>query len=268
MEPLQGWHASDQERVNAQDLARRIEPAAVASWPARETMAVDGWLLRFTDGCSHRANSVATHSFSGQDLEEAVDRAEAAYRARHLIPRFQITPLTPPAGLEDALLARGYADVSPTHVMTAPAERVCAAHAATARVSFVDRDDAALQRLILSGSRSDADGRERIFLLSRIALPLACVLTFEDGVAAGCGVCVLGNGLGGIYLMRTDPARRRRGHARNVLSALACWARDGGADELYLQVDHANGPARALYAGAGFANAYSYRYCRAPEAPA
>jgi len=268
LEPAKGSHASDQERVNAHGLARRIEPAAVASWPARETMAVEGWLLRFTDGYSQRANSVATHGFTGQELERAVDRVEAAYRAHHLIARFQITPLATPAGLEEALLARGYAGVSPTHVMTAPAERVCAAHGATADIAFMDRDDTALQRLILSGSRSDADGRERIFLMSQIALPCACILTFEDGVAVGCGVCVLGSGLGGIYLMRTDPAHRRCGHARNVLSALARWARDGGADTLYLQVDDENNAARALYAGAGFTDAYSYRYCCALDAMA
>ena len=62
--------------------------------------------------------------------------------------------------------------------------------------------------------------------------------------------------------MRTHADFRRRGHARRVLGAIADWAAAQGAGQLFLSVEEANAPARALYEGVGFARAYPYRYYR------
>ena len=64
--------------------------------------------------------------------------------------------------------------------------------------------------------------------------------------------------------MRTTPSARRHGHGRRVLAAIAHWARQSGAHHLYLQVDHANTPAIALYERAGFRTAYHYLHYAAP----
>ena len=100
-----------QHSVN--NLASEIEPLAVAAWPARETKVLNGWLLRFNDGYSSRSNSVSTLSFEGA-LDASIRDVEVAYRQRRLDPQFQISPATKPAGLEAALLSRGYRHKPPT----------------------------------------------------------------------------------------------------------------------------------------------------------
>ena len=86
----------------------------------------------------------------------------------------------------------------------------------------------------------------------------------RDGEAAATGLTVLTEGWAAIFLMRTHPAHRRQGLARDILAALLGWAHGEGATHAYLQVEAANAPAIALYEVAAFETAYSYSYWR-PE---
>jgi hypothetical protein len=55
-----------------------MEAAAVRSWPALETVDIDGWLWRYASGGSLRANSVSALSFRGADLGVACATPSAA----------------------------------------------------------------------------------------------------------------------------------------------------------------------------------------------
>jgi GNAT superfamily N-acetyltransferase len=81
-----------------------------------------------------------------------------------------------------------------------------------------------------------------------------------EGEALSVGRAVCERGRVGVFAMATRPDARRRGAARAVLHALAEWAHRVGAASLYLQVDVRNGPARNLYASAGFERVYEYHY--------
>ena len=83
-----------------------IERAIVRGWPALETAAIDGWLARWSSGGSVRANSVAALKFQGRDFDAALARVVQFYRERGGIPRFTITEVASPAGL-DAMLEQG-----------------------------------------------------------------------------------------------------------------------------------------------------------------
>ena len=50
-----------------------------------------------------------------------------------------------------------------------------------------------------------------------------------------------------------------------LAGSLAVWARDSGATGACLEVEAANAPARALYAGFGLAELYRYHYRREPH---
>ena len=248
-----------QHSVNA--LAEEIEPHAVESWPARETIDCDGWLLRFTSGFSARANSASVVSYTGLSLVESIEAVEAAYRMRGLPPLFQVSPASRPRELEDVLRARGYAHKPPTMLMIADALAIAtesdAVIASTADADFV--------RLTREGSHSPADGDERLSILERIACPKAFVTAHADGASVSCGASVATGDWASVYVMRTTPAERRRGHGRKVLQAIAAWALRQGATRLYLQVDEANAAGRALYARAGFRDGYRYLHYAAPE---
>jgi GNAT superfamily N-acetyltransferase len=233
-----------------------IEPCAVRSWPARETLARDGWLLRFTDGFSSRSNSAATNAYGGASLERSIDAVEAAYRARGLPPQFQVSPATRPENLEDVLRARGYTHKTPTWVMVA--EVASLADPGTVQVAATA--DTALARLTREGSHSPADGEERLSTLARAPAPKGFFVAHAAGEAVSCGACVVTGDWAGVFVMRTTPAHRRQGHGRLVLGAIAAWAQAHGASRLYLQVDATNAAGRALYARAGFKDAYRYKH--------
>jgi GNAT superfamily N-acetyltransferase len=60
--------------------------------------------------------------------------------------------------------------------------------------------------------------------------------------------------------MVTRREHRRKGAATHVLHSLACWGREHGASEMYLQVMEDNAAALPLYARAGFEKVYQYWY--------
>jgi GNAT superfamily N-acetyltransferase len=173
---------------------------------------------------------------------------------------FQISPVTAPADLEHMLHARGYRTVTPTLTCAASSLIMRATLPEPRAVVASGEPDDDFVSLLLGGSRSEADGRERLDILSRIELPHACIVAYDKGVPVACGTGTLVSGWVGINLMRTDPARRRAGHAQRVLSAIARWAEGKGVSRLYLNVEEGNAAARTLYAKAGFDTVYAYRY--------
>ena len=242
-------------------LARALDPLAVESWPARATQMVDGWLLRFSEGYSSRSNSVSALEYSGTSLNESIARVERAYRREGLTPQFQISPATQPEGLEAVLRMRDYIAKPSTAVMIAEARGL--AEAGSVRV--LGAADADFVRLTREGSHSLADGDERLTTLARIALPKAFVIVREGEESVSCGASIATADWASVYVMRTTPSHRGKGHGKRVLGAIAAWALSQGASNLYLQVDEANAPARSLYDRAGFRDGYRYLHYYLPE---
>jgi GNAT superfamily N-acetyltransferase len=251
-------------------LSAELDLLTVDSWPARQVRELDGWLLRFTGGFTHRANSVATSRFTGGDPAPRIDAVESEYRQRGLMPMFQITPASAPAGLEARLVRRGYRRRARSSICIAPLQRLApvsvepSPDALTADVRIHPSADQDFARLVLETSTSKEEARERLDILMRIRQPLACVSVHAADVIVAAGTGVVSNHWVGINMMRTAIAHRRRGHARQVLAAIARWAADLGASTAYLGVEYDNAAARALYAKAGFTPLYDYEYWLAP----
>lgn len=81
-----------------------------------------------------------------------------------------------------------------------------------------------------------------------IALPETLLRTAPQGFALGR---VIGPEAE-ILTIAVAPEARRRGIAAALLAALEAEAADRGAEEAFLEVAETNGPARALYAAAGY----------------
>ena len=85
-----------------------IEMAAVRGWPALLTAEIDGWLWRHTSGGSVRANSVATLTFTGTDVDVSLAAVEAQSHQVEAPACFTISDVSVPADLDQRLAARGY----------------------------------------------------------------------------------------------------------------------------------------------------------------
>ena len=99
-------------------------------------------------------------------------------------------------------------------------------------------------------------------MLERIEPASAYALAGED---LGVGLAVCERGWAGLFCVATAASARRRGIARNVVHALTRWAAARGARRIYLQVETANAPAHALYAGVGFRRSHGYHYRVGPQ---
>jgi GNAT superfamily N-acetyltransferase len=234
---------------------RRLEQLALAAWPAPVVEQVGGWVLRFAHGVTGRANSVWTAEDDGRlGLDEKIEAAELFYERHGVGPRFQLTPVSVPMGLDDALDARGYRAAPPVVVQTAVVGAVPDSEAAV----LEHADDAWLETWLT------ARGFEREAALAAAAgifsAPGAFARLPASGPPFAIGRAVVADGHVGIFAMQTLPEVRRRGYAREVLHALLGWGAREGASHAYLQVEETNAPARALYDQYGFETVYAYVY--------
>jgi ribosomal-protein-alanine N-acetyltransferase len=109
---------------------------------------------------------------------------------------------------------------------------------------------------------------EQAFAAHLAAAPPNATLVLRDGsgLAAFCAFRVVFGELE-ILQLGTDPDRRRRGLARDLMGQVLAAGRAAGAGAAWLEVRVGNAAARALYAGLGFAEVgrRAAYYTRPPE---
>jgi ribosomal protein S18 acetylase RimI-like enzyme len=243
----------------APTLIRAVEEASLNAWPPLRQMVWDGWLLRFADGYTRRANSVNPIYPGAGDPAKKIDRCEQIYNDRGLRPVFKITPLAQPAELDAILDARGYTHQAPTSVQVLALDQRRADGSGTVRVwrkaSPEWLDNFAQFSHVDEGNLSTLAG-----ILEHIPVPALFATLFEDSVPVACGLGVVEGSLIGLFDIVTSPSARGRGFGTRLLMNLLLQGRAHGAQMAYLQVMHENEPARRLYAKLGFEEIYSYWY--------
>ena len=220
----------------------RMERAHVRAWPALRTAGISGWLWRCSGGGSHRANSVSTIDFTGDDPRAAVTRAETLYHAAGQKAQFQIFDETSPPGLAELLRGRGYRQGVPTVTMFKLPEDP----AADADVEI--RDHAWDEWLaVYLGEITESRRMANAEILKRIPQPRAFFGCRRGGRIVSTALCVAGDGCAVVECVTTRSDCRRQGSARAVLTALEHRAALQDIDLIGLQVDAQNAPAVALY---------------------
>lgn len=231
-----------------------IERATVAAVAPRRLVEAAGWLVPLDEGAISRAKSAAP--LSHKVAPDSIAVVEAAFADVVLRPAFRIADVEALTPLCDALAARGYAGARPTITMVADPAAVAAFHADPAALS--ERPGAAWAEVFSGPGFDAAEGASRAAAHARA--PDALFGQVEaGGRTCAVGVIAFAQGFGVVSGLRTDAAQRGRGHASRILAAFARAALDRGVTRLMLQVEAPN-PARALYARAGFADLWTYRY--------
>jgi GNAT superfamily N-acetyltransferase len=240
-----------------------LELIAARAWPAARATRFGGWRLHGSSGFSGRINACWPLEDPGRPVFEAISEAEAWYDDLGLPPLFKVVDgACQPPDLLEHLSGLGYRARTETVMMIGPS-----GGEGGGAVALSEDVDEGFAGVFAATASDPGDARERLETLARIPRPRRVARLDFAGVPAAIGACAVGDDWAGLFAMRTDPAHRRRGFARQVLEALLAWAGEAGANRAWLQVEADNSPAIALYAAAGFTEAYRYRYWFKPERP-
>ena len=243
---------------------RRLEEIGLNSSAPPGALLYDGWLVRRMPGKAKRARSVNPFYPGSLPLAQKIPCCEALYRAQGLPVLFRITPFSEPAGLDDALAARGYERFDDTAVETCALAEPAPA-GTDAAVQPLPLEPWAREVARLRGSPPE-ESAAHLLRLQCCPLPLRTLAVIdESGQVAATGLTIVEDGWAGLFDIVTDTKAQRRGHARRLVHALLRAAWELGARQAYLQVSADNLPARTLYRQFGFEERYLYWYRRPTE---
>ena len=242
---------------------QKFEEMCLNGHVALNTLLYDGWILKFSEGYTGRANSVSALYPSFKTFEEKVPFCEQAYKKQGLPCLFKITEID--SELNDFLAKRGYEAVTPTDLM------VC--DLTTSPVTFAK--DSSIEYIFSSvpdewlpiffkvheiNDLHDQDVFRR--MISKVLIDtIYCTLIYE-GKPAACASAAIENGYMLLQNVVVSPELRGHGLGKKVCSALLEKSQKEGAHHSYLQVVQTNDIAVNLYKKLGFEKLYSYWYMK------
>lgn len=239
---------------------QRLEEITLNAWPALQSVFFDGWVLRFANGYTKRANSVNPLFPSTLDTLEKIISCERIYREKGLRPVFKLTPFSSPADIDDLLAQQNYKVIDETCVLhldldqydpVADLPESLQIHVLDQWLPiFCDHKDASIQ--------THQTHLEMLKLISSPCLPVTW--QNESGFDVASAMGVLEDEYFGLFDMVTKPIYRQQGHATKLVSGMLEWAKQQGARHAYLQVVEANTAARGLYSKLGYRELYRYWY--------
>ncbi|MFW9826266.1 MAG: GNAT family N-acetyltransferase [Candidatus Thorarchaeota archaeon] len=238
------------------------------SWPAHHYYFLNGWIMRFTDGVTSRANSVFPVNYTGNlnAIDEDIEFVEKAYNMFNLPAMFTLPDYFEPKDLEEKLLEHGYREVGCiTYTMISPIQQL--------RKETINRDitfnfyskriNKFSKFLAKYSSRNQNAQVVLNALVKRIIIPkIKCIIAELNNTVVGTLMGIL-DPHGFLYIvdMLVHPEFRQQKIATSMFWKLINeWGIKNGAKTIWLQVESENVKAVKLYFKLGFEKAYSYRY--------
>jgi GNAT superfamily N-acetyltransferase len=238
---------------------KSVEEMSLNHWQSLSTVFYDGWILRFADGYTKRANSVCPIYYSTENVDRKIEECEKMYAKNRLPTVFKMTPFVHPSDLDAILEDRGYTLVDRTSVRTVQLG------------SFPEFDSAAcsieetvsLQWIETFIRLNNIDSKHRGTIhrmLSNIRSKTGFASIYHKGEVVACGFGVIERGYIGLYDVVTEASHRNRGFGEQMIRSLLQWGRENGAGFSYLAVVANNATALRLYEKLGYSEIYEYWY--------
>lgn len=237
---------------------RLYEELSFNSHPSLQTQYYDGWILRFSNGYTNRANSVNMIYPSTIDLHTKIEVCEERYFKQHQSSVFKVTDGSEEK-LDSLLEDRGYQVVTPTNLMC---------------MDLTDRQFASGNCIITEHADEEwlctyftlehcADIQTQMTarqMMDRIQNRTLYGRIVENGKSIACASVVIERGYMTLVHVIVDETYRGRGYGRQLCESLLFEAKQLGAHTAYLQVVQNNQVAINLYEKLGYKKLYSYWY--------
>jgi len=247
---------------------KRLQEILMNLWPARHYYFLNGWILRFTDGITSRANSVFPLNYDGDfsTIDKDIDFVYKAYSAYKLHPIFTISDFFEPSSLVIKLLEHGYQQlgcitnsmissiqelrneiINEEYTYTIKSERISEFSDFLATYSHRDQNaqrvlQALAERIIIPQKR---------FVLAKFRKKIIGTLM---------GILDL-NGFLYVVDVFVHPDYRRQKIATSMFFKIINeWGIPNEVNKIWLQVETENEEAMKLYTNLGLKKAYTYYY--------
>lgn len=236
---------------------RTIEELTINAFPALHTEIYDGWILRFSNGYTYRANCICPIYSSDISLSEKIHHCENKYLSKGISPIFKVTSDTDDE-IDKILEGKGYIKIKTVNLMYRLLETMPIGDIEGIEINNCI-DDEWLDASIRLGGMQKVDLKEtHCKILKNIASNLVCVKAKKNGVIIGCGLGIIDNGFVGLYDIHVDENYRRKGIGLNICKSILKAGMENGADKAYLQVHSLNDKAINMYLKLGFRIFYTY----------
>ncbi|WP_040711855.1 GNAT family N-acetyltransferase [Paenibacillus curdlanolyticus] len=232
------------------------------AWPALRTVMVDGWVARFYDGFTKRANAVyPLYSIGSEtDWQERIAVCERLYAEQGQPAIFKMTDASEWLPLDEQLARNGYSKEGRSTILTRDLADAPEPSLYTVEMSVKPSDRWIAQYLEMSGASEPASGAIMRQILNGIMLPACFFTLYDENCNVACGSAVLERGYAGLYDIAVSPSCRNQGYGEQLVLNILKWAKLSGAQHAYLAVVSDNAPAVRLYEKTGFQLAYRYWY--------
>ncbi|WP_054939992.1 GNAT family N-acetyltransferase, partial [Paenibacillus ihuae] len=219
-------------------MYKTIEELTLNTWPAEQSVLLEGWILRTAAGYTKRSNSVnplfgPAKYEQGLDVQHKIQLAEQYYERAGLKPVFKITLYTRPADLDALLTELGYLKDSPSSVRVRELQELPPLQR---RYPLLIRGEMTEEWLGAFSQQAKLNSKQRDTLCRMLGasfLQQGYALLLKDGVPAACGLGVIQHGYIGLYDIITAPAYRRQGLAEELVTGLLHWGKMQGLRLLF-----------------------------------
>jgi GNAT superfamily N-acetyltransferase len=247
-------------------LATRIETHGIDAWPAQEVERwSDGWVLRATPGLRSRGRSnhalVPVRAVDRSEYDGALTRVSEFADKHGVQCGIQVGPLDLHLGLLSELQVRRWDIQESVCVMTADTAAVAELADPSFGLTVTDHVTSEWIDAWKACEHSRSDFSEHEATVLRYLRDVGRFFHHEDRAV---GISVEIDGLTGLFCIAVNPDSRRQGLGKKLVTGIL--ADSGSSDTTYLQVFSGNEAGVALYESLGFAEAYRYCHCTAPQA--
>jgi N-acetylglutamate synthase len=233
-----------------------FERAGFKAWPAFKQLDDNGWISRFADGYTKRANSVTVLQPNMNSPDEQILKYEKLYNMQGLPCIFRLLSFNDNLDLENKLDSRGYTNRDHSLVLSQ--------EMTNKQFPSLDFDAVTINEWMNYycefNKKDQKHCSTHLKIINNIEGKYLLSILKRNKKVVSCGLGVISNGLFGLFDIGTHPQYRRKGYGFDLINGMLQWAVQHQANTAFLQVVAENTPAVELYRKLGFTMTYEYYY--------
>jgi predicted GNAT family N-acyltransferase len=236
-----------------------IEEISLNQWQPLQTMLYDGWVLRFADGYTKRANSINPIYNSKEDPDEKIKECERIYSSQNLSTIFRISPFVQPPNLDHILEQRGYSLIDSTSIQVLDLNHIKVPVIHTVKIEPHVNDEW-LESFCALNHVNASHMKTMHRMLDNRMLNKGFITLLDHHRVVACGLGIIERKFIGLFDVVTGIEYRNKGFGEQLLLNLLQWGKENGAEYSWLAVMLNNQPALHLYGKVGFKEIHKYWY--------